>query len=234
MQNCESIERSVYMRAKNLARGSATRTANKLKRKDRILTCARQIIATQGYDALTLSQLADKAGVTIPTIHNLLGKKHNIIEHIVGDVVSRIGDVLSNQTQTHDDPIKTVHIFIDALLALYAKDEALYKAAFVAGERAKLFEHRSAQGIFMRSLALAQQVCENAKENGYLEGRIRPNLLAEQMFGCQRLARHDWMNNYIGLGEYKSRVLSGMFAILAADATPEFKAQLCAEIKALH
>ena len=219
------------MPTKTLARGSATRTANKLRRKERILDCARQIIATQGFDALTLSQLAQDAEVTIPTIHNLLGKKSQVIEHLVGDVVSRIGRVLSHQGG--DDPILAVQVFTEELISLYAQDEVLYKAAFVAGERAKLFEHHSPQGIFMRSMRLATQVCENGKVAGYLKGEIETHILAEQLFGCQRLARHDWMNNYIGLNEYRSRVLSGMFIILAADATPEFRERLMTERKAI-
>jgi len=219
------------MSTKALARGSATRTANKIRRKERILACARDIIATQGYDALTLSQLADNANVTVPTIHNLLGKKSQIIEHLVGDVVSRIGQVLSHQTG--DDPILVVQLFTDALMSLYVQDEALYKAAFVAGERAKLFEHQSPDGIFMRSLGLATKVCEDAKGKGYLKGEIDTHTLAEQLFGSQRLARHDWMNNYIDLDEYKSKILTGMFMILAADASPEFKVRLINEIKAL-
>jgi len=220
------------MSTKTLARGSATRTANKLRRKERILDCARDIIATQGYDALTLSQLAIDAEVTVPTIHNLLGKKSKIIEHLVGDVVTRIGQVLSHQTG--DDPIVAIQAFTDALMSLYAKDEVFYKAAFVAGERAKLFEHHSADGIFMRSINLAAKVCEDAKAQGYLKGEVETHILAELLFGCQRLARHDWMNNYIDLEAYKYRVLSGMFIIFAADAMPEFKTRLMAEIKDLE
>jgi AcrR family transcriptional regulator len=219
------------MPTKTLAKGSATRAVNKQRRKERILDCARQIIATQGYDALTLSQLATDAGVTVPTIHNLLGKKSQLIEHLVGDVVSRLGQVLLRQEG--DDPILAVQLFTKELISLYAQDEALYKAAFVAGERAKLFEHQSQQGIFMRSLGLAAQVCEKAKINGHLKGEIDTHILAEQLFGCQRLARHDWMNNYIDLNAYKSRVLIGMFSILAADATQEFRDRLIVEIKTL-
>lgn len=217
---------------RKIARGTATRTANKLARKARILNCARDIIATQGYDALTLSQLATDAEVTIPTIHNLLGKKSQIIEHLVGDVVSRISEVLSQQSK--DDPIVAIQVFTEELISLYAQDEALYKAAFVAGERAKLFEHLSPDGIFMRSVRLAAQVCEDAKTKGYLKGDIETNILAEQLFGSQRLARHDWMNNYVDLNAYKSRILSGMFITLAADATPEFKARLIAEIRGIE
>ncbi|MEP3889989.1 MAG: TetR/AcrR family transcriptional regulator [Hellea sp.] len=220
------------MPAKTLARGSVTRTANKIRRKDRILSCARHIIATQGYDALTLSQLASDAEVTIPTLHNLLGKKSQIIEHLVGDVVLRIDDVLSRQEE--DDPIAAIHLFTDALITLYAQDEVFYKAAFIAGERLKLFEHRTPGGIFMRSMRLAVQLCKDAKDKGFLRGEINTDCLAEHLFGCQRLARHDWMNNYIDLSSYKSRIVSGMFTVLAADAEAGFKERLIAEINALN
>ena len=219
------------MPTKTLARGSVTRTANKMRRKERILSCARQIIATQGYDALTLAKLASDAEVTIPTIHNLLGKKSQIIEHLVGDVVSRIGQVLSREIG--GDPISVIQLFTDELMSLYTPNEALYKAAFIAGERAKLFEHQTPHGIFMRSIKLAVKVCADAKAKSYLLGEIETNILAEQLFGSQRLARHDWMNNYIDLKTYKSRVLSGMFTVLAADAAPEFRERLISEIRDL-
>jgi len=214
-----------------LARGSTTRTANKLRRKERILACAGQIIATRGYDALTLSQLAREAGVTIPTIHNLLGKKSEIFRNLVDEVISRIGEVLARQSEA--DPILAVQVFTEELISLYAKDEVLYKAAFLAGERDKLFEQQSPQGIFMRSFKLAFQVCEDAKVNGYLNGDIDTYILAEQLFGSQRLARHDWINSYIDLQTYKNRILIGMFTVFAADANPEFKVRLTKKIKSL-
>lgn len=217
--------------AQNMARGSATRAANKRLRKERILACAGQIIAEQGYDALTLSQLARRAEVTVPTIHNLLGKKSEIFKNLVDEVVARIGEVLARQSEA--DPIIAVQVFTDELISLYAKDEALYKAAFLAGEREQLFEQQSAQGIFMRSLVLARQVCAQAKNGGYLNGDIETNVLAEQLFGAQRLARQDWIHGYIDIQAYKARILTGMFTVFAADASADFKARLLAQISAL-
>jgi len=48
---------------------------------------------------------------------------------------------------------------------------------------------------------------------GCIKGEIETDILAEQLFGSQQLARHDWMNNYIDLKTYKSWVLSGMFTV---------------------
>ncbi|MEC8429374.1 MAG: helix-turn-helix domain-containing protein, partial [Pseudomonadota bacterium] len=61
-----------------LARGNSTRQANKELRKQRILNEARELIAQQGFEAFTLSELAQKAEVSVPTIHNLFGKKYDI------------------------------------------------------------------------------------------------------------------------------------------------------------
>jgi len=85
----------------------------------------------------------------------------------------------------------------------------------------------------MRSVKLASQVCESAKVNGYLKGDIDTHILAEQLFGSQRLARHDWIHSYIDLRTYKTRILIGMFTILSADATPKFKLRLISEINSL-
>ena len=220
------------MNQKNLARGTKTRTFNKNKRRKRILDCAGRIIATEGYDALTLSQLAENANVTIPTIHNLIGKKSEIFNHIIEEMVGRIAVILNRQVV--DDPIAAVEAFIGELMSLFSDDEALYKAAFLAGERANKFEQQSDNGIYSKSLGLSIQICANGKSKGFLTGNIETHMLARQVFDCQRLARLDWMHGYIDLAGYRKNVLIGMFIIFCADASPEFKTKLIQKINELH
>ena len=59
------------------AKGNITRQANKKLRRKRIMDTARQLIANNGYEAFTISELAVAANVSTPTIHNLLGKKQD-------------------------------------------------------------------------------------------------------------------------------------------------------------
>jgi len=219
------------MSAKAIARGSATRTANMNKRRELILSCAGSIIAKEGIEALTLPKLATEAAVTIPTIHNLFGKKSDIFQKLVEEMVARIGQALSSQDVS--EPITAAVTFIDNLLALYSSNEDLYKAAFVAGERNKLFEHELPTGIFAKSLQLTTQVCRHAQDNGFLEGNIKTEYLAKELFGCQRLARYDWINGYINLTTYRKQVLVGMYIIFAADATPNYRKKLLAQIEKL-
>ena len=202
------------------ARGNATRQANKELRRKKILTLARDLISSKGYESFTLSELASQAGVSVPTIHNLFGKKDDIFLELVEEMVIRIERVLAQPNLSN--PIETSEAFIDNLLALFRDDEAFYKAAFVTGERSSLFEHELPTGIFNKSLRLAEQACRNALDEGYLQGKIDTHWLALQLFACQRLARQDWVNGYITIDDYKTQVLIGMFITFASDATPEF------------
>lgn len=219
------------MSSSAMARGNATRQANKQLRRQRILDVARHLIATKGFEAFTLSELALQAEVSTPTIHNLFGKKYNIFHELVEDMVVTIGAVMANP-DVHD-PIEGAQVFTDNLLELFEKDEAFYRAAFVAGERIKLFEHDLPAGIFNQSLQIAERICASAKASGFLQGNIETARLAEQLFGCHRLARQDWVNGYIDLNEYRTQVLIGMYMTYAADATPEFHTRLCGKIKTL-
>jgi len=215
-------------KGKAKAKGDATRQANKLRRRQKILSTARDMIASGGFEAFTLSELAAQAQVTVPTIHNLIGKKSDIYQELVEEMVVRIGEAFAKMDVP--DPIEAAETFIDNLLALYRADEAFYKAAFVAGERTQFFEHELPTGIFKKSLKLAEQICVDAQKDGYLRGDIDAHSLALQLFGSQRLARQDWMNGYIDLDQYRNQVMAGMLITYAADATAEFRERVMLEL----
>ena len=220
------------MSEKGIARGNVTRQANKELRRQRILMTARDLIATQGLDEFTLKELASKAEVSLPTVHNLFGKKYDIFAVLCEELVERVEEVLANPKIV--DPIEASEAFIDRLLGLYREDEAFYRAAFAAGEKTGLFEHNTNSGIFAKSLKVSNNLCIKARENGFLQGRVDSACLAEHLFGVQRLARQDWVAGYIDLKRYRAQVLLGMCLVFAADATPEFQQRLWEAIEDLN
>ena len=220
-----------YKDTQKVARGSATRTANMNKRRQQIISCASTIIATDGIEAFTLNRLAQQADVTVPTIHNLIGKKSDVVQKLVEVTLTRVKQAFTEQVMS--DPITAAETYIDQLMALFSSNQDLYRAAFVAAEQSKLFEQQKPKGIFAQSLQLTVQVIEHAQENGYLEGKIDKRRLAQEVFGCQRLARHDWMHGYIDLHSYRNQVLVGMYILFAADATPIYRSKLLERISKL-
>ncbi len=211
--------------------GLATRQANKERRKQRILAIARELIASEGFDALKISELAKRSGVTIPTVHNLFGKKNDIVIELFRDLVGRIDEALT--APELDDPIDALEAFLDKLLAMYGEDEVFYRAAFLGGERLGLFEHEMSDGVFRKSLKVAERLTMEARERGHLQGRIDQDWMAEQLFNSQRMARQDWVSGYIDLARYRQQALIAMLMTYAADATPEFHQRLCRRIEEL-
>ena len=200
------------------ARGHATRQENKARRMERILSEARNLIAEEGFDALTISEVAVRSEVTIPTVHNLFGKKNDLVLAIFRGLVDNVEAVLSGPELA--DPIAASEAFIDRIVALYRSDEVFYRAAFVGGERLGLFEHETSGGVFAKSVAVAEGLCARALAEGYLRGQIARTLLAQQLFNAQRLPRQDWVSGYIDLDTYRQQALASMLLTFAADATP--------------
>ena len=213
------------------AKGQATRQANKERRREKILSVARSLIAEEGFDALTISKMAERSGVTIPTVHNLLGKKNDIVLALFRGLVDRIDEVLAEPEMV--DPIDASEAFLDSLLSLYGSDEVFYRAAFLGGERLGLFEHEMNDGVFRKSIKVAERLCDRALEHGYLLGRVDSRWLAQQLFGSQRLARQDWVSGYIDLAAYRQQALIGMLITFAADATPDLHQRICQRIDQL-
>ena len=78
------------MKKPTTALGDKTRQANKKLRRERIFDVAKRLIAEKGIEDFTISELAEEAGVTTPTIHNLFGKKSDIIRELVSTLIEEM------------------------------------------------------------------------------------------------------------------------------------------------
>ncbi|GAB5501708.1 MAG: hypothetical protein Pyrs2KO_03630 [Pyruvatibacter sp.] len=208
-----------------------TRARNMAKRRGLILSHARATIAEKGFDALKLRDLARQAGVTVPTIYNLIGGKPEILALIIEELVERLQEV-QRRVQT-DDVELAFEAQIDKLAELFQSDENYYRAAFIAGDRSGLFEQSSQSGIFSRALQLPIDVCRDAVAAGLLFGNVSSEQMGRQIYGCYRLARQDWMNGYFDLEGFRRQSLTGVFLCLAADAKPAFRQRLMQRIENL-
>ena len=59
------------------------------ERRQRILAAARAIVATRGYEALTMRELAQASRVTVPTLYNLIGGKEAVLAAAVEEQTAR-------------------------------------------------------------------------------------------------------------------------------------------------
>ena len=217
------------MKESGEALGNVTRQANKKLRRERIFNIAKRLIAAKGLEEFTISELADEAGVTTPTIHNLFGKKSDIIRELVSNLIEQMqGNVLNPPI----DPIENAKFFVDNVVAVFEQDTDFYRAAFMSAEQVNLFDPRIPDGLFQR----AQQLAAPRKEwyeSGLFLGNIEPSTIMKRVHNSNRLGRIDWVSGYIDLNQFRHQVLEGILLVYASDASPELHVRLSEEINGL-
>jgi AcrR family transcriptional regulator len=211
------------------ALGNTTRQANKKLRRERIFNIAKRLIAAKGLEDFTISELAEEAGVTKPTIHNLFGKKSDIIKELVSNLIEQMQ---GNSLNPPIDPIENAKFFVDNVVATFEQDTDFYRAALMSAEQLRLFDPRIPDGLFQR----AQQVAAPRKdwyEAGLFLGNIEPSTIMKKVHNSNRLGRIDWVSGYIDLIQFRHQVLEGILLVYASDASPEFHVRLSEEINGL-
>ena len=211
------------------ALGNTTRQANKKLRRERIFNIAKRLIAAKGLEDFTISELAKEAGVTKPTIHNLFGKKSDIIKELVSNLIEQMKVATLNPPI---EPIENAKFFVDNVVATFEQDTDFYRAALMSAEQLRLFDPRIPDGLFQR----AQQVAAPRKEwyeAGLFLGNIEPSTIMKRVHNSNRLGRIDWVSGYIDLNQFRHQVLEGILLVYASDASPELHVRLSEEIKRL-
>jgi AcrR family transcriptional regulator len=212
------------------ALGNATRQANKKLRREGIFNIAKRLIATKGLEDFTISELASEAGVSTPTIHNLFGKKSDIIKELVSNLIEQMQGIALNPPI---DPIENAKFFIDNMVAAYEQDTDFYRAALMSAEQVRLFDPRIPDGLFQRAQQLATPRNE-WYESGLFLGNIEPKAIMKRVHNSNRLGRIDWVSGYIDLNQFRHQVLEGILMVYASDASPELHARLSEEINGLN
>ena len=94
------------------------REANMQKRRARVLAAAHQLLAQQGFEGLNVRDVAHLAGVTVPTIYNLIGNKEQLLITLISDVLreieSRVHTVGDRTPGLHRDTDGSVTIVLQA------------------------------------------------------------------------------------------------------------------------
>ena len=211
------------------ALGNVTRQANKKLRRESIFNIAKRLIATNGLDDFTISQLAREAGVTTPTIHNLFGKKSDIVKELVARLIEQMK---WNTLDPPSDPLENTKFFVGHMVMAFEQDENFYRAAFMAAEQVRLFDPKITDGLFQRAQRLAAPRRE-WYERGLLLGNVEPTAIMRKVHNSNRLGRLDWAVGYIDLVQFRHQVSESILLAYACDASPELHVRLIEEINRL-
>jgi AcrR family transcriptional regulator len=124
----------------------APATERRPDRKAAILLAAEKLFAQQGYDVVSIRQIAEEAGVPLALVGYYYGQKHELFEAVFAHWQGTIDERLAGLRQALQAPARErlaqiVEAFTGPVLRLRASPEGEYYALMVARELYHAREH---------------------------------------------------------------------------------------------
>jgi AcrR family transcriptional regulator len=189
------------------------------ERRERILAEAREIIGVQGFDALTMRALAQAAGVTVPTIYNLIGNKDQVLFGAVEEQTDRFldglersaGDVLAVVDATARELLRMPSYYRSLLWLLMSSETAA----------------PARQNVELALRGQLRSTLGELAEQGVIEDWVELDVLRRQIQSSLWSNALDWANGRVTDASLASVVRYGvallMTAVSRGDARERFR-----------
>ena len=213
------------------------RTANKEKRREQILEGARALLLEGGYDAFTTRKLAERSGVSVPTIYNLVGGKEEVLFALVASTEREFWDTV--EFPKKDDDLDAVEAFFNQCVDVSVDKPAEMASFVVVADRIPSayaflgYEHPEHAGVGAQSVAFTTKAARVFLDAGFLLGRISTATMGEHLFSVYRDPHRDWAHGVITAEEFRRRFVRSAMLVMCADANDITRQQLFRRIEAL-
>jgi AcrR family transcriptional regulator len=199
-------------------------------RKRRILEAARQLIAAEGLEGLSMRKLARQASLSVRTLYNLHGSKEQIVRGVIAQGFTSL--IAGLERVPLDDPLRACRAIIDFAIDGIFEEEAVYRPLLVVS----FDEMGAAQQTRVGAPTLRYQrdAIVAAMRRGLLNDSISPELLAsaiDQGFWATLLL---WSRRWITDEQARARALAAVDLALLAAATEKTRPLLLARLRALE
>jgi len=138
-----------------------------------ILSCALQLFASRGYDAVGVQEIAQAAGITKPTLYHYFGSKQGLLEALLREHLDPLYDSVGQAaTYTGDLPL-TLERVVAAYFGFARKHGTFYRmklSMWFAPPESEAFKTVAAFDEQLHQLVEAMFVSA-AKDHGNMKGR---------------------------------------------------------------
>ena len=175
------------------------------KRRTRILHAAQKMLVQGGYDGINLRALATAAGVTVPTLYNLIGNKEQIVVALFGEALSEVETRMSAHQGT--EPLEIAEAVVIESTGLFAEDEDYYRAAFIAVEYLSQSDehHATVARLYAWGERLTAAGCVACTRAGYLQGKVPAAVIGSHILRTYRTSCRAWAFHRISLAEFRQQ-----------------------------
>lgn len=186
-------------------------------RRQRILQAATPLLAAGGVAGLTVRAVAEAAGVTVPTLYNLIGNKDQVVAALVADTLAQLAAAL--QAQPPARGLQRARAITQCTLYVITAEPDRYAAIFRAMQETGIGPHDCP--ALAGAAALQEAAIREAEADGDLHGRLAPGPLAWHVVRGQAEAYGAWSHGIIPASAMRARALYAQHVALLADATKQ-------------
>ena len=155
------------------------RQQNRSDQRARILDAARALFADRGFDDVTMTEIAGKAGVARATVFNYFPSKVGLVEAITEDVLAYFHAMLERGLEDDAIPVPTlVRAFFAHMGIGIEAYQRFYQSAFREVMKVQVGLDPGAGEMRGRGLLLLERLMTRGQERGELRREIPPRDLA--------------------------------------------------------
>ena len=175
-----------------------------------ILTAAGEVFAERGFKGGTTKEIAERSGLSQPSIYHYVGSKNDLLLEIVREVDTYGWRIFEKLKEAGDDPAEKLRMIIHAQLELALESPSLYEVywheqrslpAEISGELTK------GRSQYIRRVDRITRECQSA---GILPAEHPSRVLTEGILGMLHVATR-W---YRPGGKYRPSEIADAFSEL--------------------
>ncbi len=176
------------------AKKVGVRERSKQERQDRIMLAARKLFAENGYDATTLRQVAEHAGLGLGTLFNYISDKRDLIYLVFNQEVDGITSVCLASPRPWQSFVEKILGMIEPNYRLFGSEPVLSRILL-----SEVLQHTPGLhlaehiGIRDRFILGIQEVVAESQRTGELSSDAAAELIARNIFFSYSAALRWWL-----------------------------------------
>lgn len=209
----------------------------KQQRRERIFEVARRLITEKGYDGLTMRDLADASGVSVPTLYNLCGSKNDLLFQAVAEEVDTTIAAINSGPGSRSRGTRRLLALLAVGHEEMSRSPAYYRALLAAAVRSE----DARQPLLAVGSRLADELRDalaHMQASGELEPWVEISLLADRLRTICVWSSFEWASGSLTTDQVLSATrYDAALALLGAateSAKPTFERIVKQEQRALR
>ena len=190
---------------------SSRREIGKTSRRKAIVDAARSLLGEAGSDA-SAERIAQRAGVSTPTLYNLVGPREQLLAALMNDLFERLAALM--EASDAADPIAFGETVVRTSVQLFCEDAILWRR--VVHEMSSAYATTVNAHVRTQPIALQKRAMREAKAAGMLRRTADTDMTAHQIFASYNGALFMWAGGFLTDGEFLELALHGYWVTIAA------------------